>query len=215
MTGPPGPGPLIQLTAIPFLSGFLKADGQKHVLALRVKGIDVGLYRIHTLFFRQLQHIQNAPPPDVPVLIGFADNDANLSVVTKGDVSHKDALVFYVITISVGAQEVIHPAQQFRCIDMVDVVHLFAHIRVLIPRKSHLFIWIIGHQDKLPVNDPLFHDCLRLSSCGLPLVRAYSITHLQRCATKTAGGGSGFSCVPIYKIEHMCYIVYANTCLVL
>ena len=56
-------------------------------------------------------------------------------------------------------------------------------------------------------------------SAFLPVVCLWSgliLSHICSGAQqKPPAAAQAFSCVPIYKIEHMCYIVYANTCLVL
>ena len=68
---------------IPFRIYFLEPNGQKHPLALRVEGVDIGFYPFHPLFPCQLYHLQNAPPPDVLVLERFTYHNGNSALFCR------------------------------------------------------------------------------------------------------------------------------------
>ena len=59
---------------------------------LCVLKVDICLYRIHALLLRELQHLADALPPDVPVLERFVNDDRQLAA--QGDVSDQYALIF-------------------------------------------------------------------------------------------------------------------------
>ena len=61
---------------------------------LCVLKVDICLYRIHALLLRELQHLADAPPPDVPVLERFANDDRQLAAAAQGDISDQYALIF-------------------------------------------------------------------------------------------------------------------------
>ena len=141
---------------IPFLIRFLKADGLEHALALRVEGIDIRRYPLHFPFSGELQHIQNAAPPDMPVLKFLADHDRDLYIIAQGNVANQRTPVFYVVAAAVRVQIVVHAVQPLQIVGRISIVHLPAYIRILIPWERRGVVSVIGNQPDLIIYNTFF-----------------------------------------------------------
>lgn len=135
----------------------MKSNCFKRLLALRIEGVDIRLYLFQALFFRKRKHIDNASASDVKVLVLLTNNNTDLRIVSKGNIPDKRAAVLDIVTISMRTQISIHAIQQIQIIGVVDVINLFAHIKVLIPGKRNFRIWIIWNQRSFLINNSLFH----------------------------------------------------------
>lgn len=86
--------PFSERVRIPFLIRLRKSNRPEHPLALRVEDIDVGRDLRHALLLCQLQQLQNALPPNMPVLIFLADNNREFAAVAQRNVPDQRAAVF-------------------------------------------------------------------------------------------------------------------------
>ena len=77
----------LQCIFVPFRRCFGKADRLEHLLALRVKGVNIGLYAAHPLFLGQLQHGLYTAAADAAVLVCFANHNGDLAIVSEGNVT--------------------------------------------------------------------------------------------------------------------------------
>ena len=102
----------LQCIFVPFRRCFGKADGLEHFLALRVKGVNIGLYAAHPLFLGQLQHGLHTAAADMAVLVCFANYDGDLAVIPQRDIPHQRAVIFDIVARPVCAEVVIHAVQQ-------------------------------------------------------------------------------------------------------
>lgn len=100
---------------------------------MRIKGIDICRNLRHFLFLCKLQHINNAAPADMLVLVFFANHNGYLTAVTQGNIPYQHTVVFYIIAIAMCAEIIIHAVQQFRIVWLVPIVHLLTYIQILIP----------------------------------------------------------------------------------
>ena len=148
---------LFDRMGIPLFRCFTEPYGFKHSLALRIERIDVCLYFFHSFFLGERKHIYNTSAPNLAVLISFANDDADLCILPQRHISHKLPAIPDIITIPVRAKISIHAIQQIQIIRMIQVVNLLANIKVLIPSKRNLGIWIIRNKDDLLIYDSILH----------------------------------------------------------
>ena len=93
----------------------------------------------------------------MPVLVFLADDDGDFLVLPQGDVAHQYALVLNIIAVAVDAQVIIHVMQGFQVVGVIDVIHLFADVQVLVPGKGNLVVAIVRNQADVVVNNAYFH----------------------------------------------------------
>lgn len=147
-----------QIADEPFRFYLPEPAALKHFPALRVEGIHVCRGLRNPLFFCKTQHFPDTAPADAAVLPGFADDDCKLAVVAQRHIADRLAPVYDIEAIAVRAEKRVHRLEPFGGIDMVDVVDLLAHIRILIPRKRDRRIRVIRDERNVRVNEAFFHS---------------------------------------------------------
>ena len=93
----------------------------------------------------------------MPVLVFLADDDGHLFVLPQGNVTHQGSLVLNVVAIPVGRQVVVHVVQGFHIIGMVNIIHLFADVQVLVLGKRNLVVAIVGNEADVRIYNTNIH----------------------------------------------------------